>query len=467
MQQQQSQETQQAQEQHDGTRNRALDAMQTGGNPFMGAPITQIGQLQLQQNHQMAQNTANAADVSMEDIQNFRANPPPRRFAGMSDYWVTTHARKQNPNEFDPAVKTTLHSTKAAEDALRRVELPPLRYDASGAPPTELISLAELVNGVQGLERPKLEYPALNWDKREDRDEVDYERRHGHDERKHGKEAVAAGLSVAAAALGLGAMKGGREEEREREERDRRRGRDSDEERRRRREKDEEPVDLSGRDHGERRRERDSDEERRRRREKGDEPVDLTSPDNGDRRRERDSDEEPWMPKFGEHTTGSGLLREKELEHSLREFKLEEHAKIAKEHITAMDGVVVEGPCTDSGYASIFKTNISRNNPPLPDEPQCTADDKSNVKMRDEDTEDAKTLYSAATTIDLPKSQQYISELCSDILSKLENHFDSTNWNTLETALPSLIKAFAIKIGHDSSAQINQDIMYFIHKQHR
>ncbi|OBT44332.1 hypothetical protein VE00_05897 [Pseudogymnoascus sp. WSF 3629] len=141
------------------------------------------------------------------------------------------------------------------------------------------------------------------YEERGDRDEMEYERRHGHeerkhghDERKHGKEAVAAGLSVAAAALGLGAMKGGREEERERErereERERRRGRDSDEERRRRREKEEEPVDLSGRDHAERRRERDSDEERRRRREKEDGPIDLTNRDHGDRRRERDSDEE-------------------------------------------------------------------------------------------------------------------------------------------------------------------------------
>ncbi|OBT60198.1 hypothetical protein VE03_10408 [Pseudogymnoascus sp. 23342-1-I1] len=86
--------------------------------------------------------------------------------------------------------------------------------------------------------------------------------------------------------------------------------------------------------------------------------------------------------------------------------------------------------------------------------------------MGDEDTEDAGTIYSAATSIDLPHSQQYIAELCSDIFSKLENHFDSTNWNTLEKALPSLIKAFAIKIGHDSSVQVNQDIMYFIHKQH-
>ncbi|KFY02671.1 hypothetical protein O988_01997 [Pseudogymnoascus sp. VKM F-3808] len=122
---------------------------------------------------------------------------------------------------------------------------------------------------------------------------------------------------------------------------------------------------------------------------------------------------------------------------------------------------IVEEPFTDSGYAS------TRNDPLLPDKPQCPGDDKCIGKKGDEDTEDAKTLYSAATTIDLPQSQQYISELCSDIFSKLENHFNSTNWNALETALPSLIKGFAIKIGHDSSAQVNQDIMYFIHKQHK
>jgi hypothetical protein len=130
----------------------------------------------------------------------------------------------------------------------------------------------------------------VEYERRHGHEDRHEDRKHGHEERKHGKEAVAAGLSVAAAALGLGAAKSGREDERD-EHRDRRKERDSDEERRRRREKDE-LVDLTGRDHGERRRERDSDEERRRRREKEDEPIDLSSRDHGDRRRERDSDEE-------------------------------------------------------------------------------------------------------------------------------------------------------------------------------
>ncbi|KFZ11289.1 hypothetical protein V502_07623 [Pseudogymnoascus sp. VKM F-4520 (FW-2644)] len=175
----------------------------------------------------------------------------------------------------------------------------------------------------------------------------------------------------------------------------------------------------------------------------------------------------PQRTDLGEHTTGSGFLKEQELEHSLQESKLGGHAKLTKKRITAMDEVVVEGPLTDSGYASVLKTNMPRNDPPSPNKQQCPVNDKSNVEMGDEDTEDAKTIYSAATTINLPQSQQYITELCGGIFSKLENHFDSANWSTLEKALPSLIKAFAIKIGHDSSAQVNQDIMYFIHKQHK
>ncbi|OBT67903.1 hypothetical protein VE03_02433 [Pseudogymnoascus sp. 23342-1-I1] len=172
-------------------------------------------------------------------------------------------------------------------------------------------------------------------------------------------------------------------------------------------------------------------------------------------------------PYVGGLSTGSRSPKEQEPEHSLQESRLKEHAKPMKEPITAMDEIVVEGPFTDSGYASILKTNISRNDLPLADKPQCPVADKSNVKMGNEDTEDTKTIYSAAASIDLPQSQQYITELCGDIFNKLENHFDSTNWNTLEKRLPSLIKAFAVKIGYDSSAQVNQDIMYFIHKQHR
>ena len=58
--------------------------MQGGVNPAMGAPVAQMGQPQPQQNPQMAQNMANAAAVTMQDIQNARAHPS-GRLAGLSD----------------------------------------------------------------------------------------------------------------------------------------------------------------------------------------------------------------------------------------------------------------------------------------------------------------------------------------------------------------------------------------------
>lgn len=182
------------------------------------------------------------------------------------------------------------------------------------------------------------------------------------------------------------------------------------------------------------------------------------------------------ISRFLQETDGEGFafptsrfVQEPELEYDLEESKLEGHAKPCwSEHISAADEATVEEHCTDSGYASILQTDICKNDLPLPDNQQCRVDDKSNVKTGDEDTVDSKTDYSAATSIDhLPRSQQYITELCSDIFNRLENHFNSTNWDTLEIALPSLIKAFAINIGFDPSAQVNQHIMYFIHKQHR
>lgn len=58
--------------------------MQGGVNPAMGAPVAQMGQPQPQQNPQMAQNMANAAAVSMQDIKNARAHPS-GRLANLSD----------------------------------------------------------------------------------------------------------------------------------------------------------------------------------------------------------------------------------------------------------------------------------------------------------------------------------------------------------------------------------------------
>ncbi|KFY30042.1 hypothetical protein V494_08306 [Pseudogymnoascus sp. VKM F-4513 (FW-928)] len=173
-------------------------------------------------------------------------------------------------------------------------------------------------------------------------------------------------------------------------------------------------------------------------------------------------DWDPWKTDLEEHFKGSRFPKEQRLGHSLQESKLEKHSKLTKGNISETDEEVTEGSFTDSAYVSMHKTDSS-----LIYKPRYSISDKPDVAVSNVNAEDGcETVYSAATTIDLPHSQQYIAELCTDIFRKLENYFDSSNWNTLEVALPSLIKAFAVKIGHDSSSQVHQDIMYFIHKQH-
>lgn len=110
-----------------------------------------------------------------------------------------------------------------------------------------------------------------------------------------------------------------------------------------------------------------------------------------------------------------------------------------------------DAPFTDSGYASI---------------PNVIQSTGNLIALEDKEKDDTKTIYSAATTVNPVHSHQYISELCSDIHNRLGPFISAKSWCVLARALPRLVKAFAITIGHDSSTQAHRDIMYFIHKRH-
>lgn len=125
-----------------------------------------------------------------------------------------------------------------------------------------------------------------------------------------------------------------------------------------------------------------------------------------------------------------------------------------------------EVPFTDSGYASLPKLNRPTSIVSTLDELRCLANTEISTAVNDMDREDANTVYSAGTTVGPARAQHYIAQLCNDIYNKLGQCFDDTLWDTLSEALPGLIKAFAIRIGYDSSAPVNQEIMCFIHKRH-
>jgi hypothetical protein len=129
-----------------------------------------------------------------------------------------------------------------------------------------------------------------------------------------------------------------------------------------------------------------------------------------------------------------------------------------------------EVPFTDSGYKSAPNLDHSPNSQPVlvksprPFDVDCSASEGSRGYG------DTKTTYSISSTVDPGYARKYIIELCNDIYSNLRQSVDATNLSALTTVLPELIKAFAIKLCHDSPSQTSQmsrEIMYFIHKRHK
>ncbi len=74
--------------------------------------------------------------------------------------------------------------------------------------------------------------------------------------------------------------------------------------------------------------------------------------------------------------------------------------------------------------------------------------------------EDAKHLYSAATSVDPICSRRYIQELSQDLYRNLQTQLSQPDWHSVTQALPDLIKTFASKIGQEGDSQVHLDIMY-------
>ncbi|KAE8414363.1 hypothetical protein BDV36DRAFT_299097 [Aspergillus pseudocaelatus] len=59
----------------------------------------------------------------------------------------------------------------------------------------------------------------------------------------------------------------------------------------------------------------------------------------------------------------------------------------------------------------------------------------------------------------------YMSELAEDLFTKVVSwQPDAQTMERISEALPELLKAFALKVGHTAPSQMHRDIMAFIHK---
>ncbi|KAF7540099.1 hypothetical protein G7Z17_g12282 [Cylindrodendrum hubeiense] len=122
---------------------------------------------------------------------------------------------------------------------------------------------------------------------------------------------------------------------------------------------------------------------------------------------------------------------------------------------------------TDSGYASA--PNFDGYSLAKPSDPQegSSALNPSPTATNGIYNDETATLYSAGTTVVPARAENYIAVICNDIYSKVSDFVNATTWAAVSKALPDLIKAFAVNLGRESNAQVNREIMYFVHRRHR
>ena len=76
----------------------------------------------------------------------------------------------------------------------------------------------------------------------------------------------------------------------------------------------------------------------------------------------------------------------------------------------------------------------------------------------------ARTVYSDAPSVQDANLKLHISELAEEIASALPRSIPVHQLNDLATVLPSLLQAFALKLGRDPSQHLHMRLMYLVHR---
>ncbi|KAK6356063.1 hypothetical protein TWF718_000437 [Orbilia javanica] len=113
---------------------------------------------------------------------------------------------------------------------------------------------------------------------------------------------------------------------------------------------------------------------------------------------------------------------------------------------------------TDSGYASgvhnyaeadVIQSVLASND----------------VQAAIESDEDGRTVYSEASTVPQLEKESYISRLAETLYDEVRpDRYDSQTSARVLAILPELLRAFALKLGHNASSQMHRDVMFFVYR---
>lgn len=161
-----------------------------------------------------------------------------------------------------------------------------------------------------------------------------------------------------------------------------------------------------------------------------------------------------------------------------REKSSDESMDLSMENSGAADvvqplGLTQIGAITDSGYAS---TNLDKHKyvqstwdagvelPIFPEEDPTEHLETSHTQDHLEMAA-ARTIYSDTSSIASLRKESYIGLFGEDLFTKIVSwQPDAQATERISEVLPELLRAFALKIGHNAPSQIHRDVMVFIHK---
>lgn len=133
----------------------------------------------------------------------------------------------------------------------------------------------------------------------------------------------------------------------------------------------------------------------------------------------------------------------------------------------AMPAIPHLAPYTDSGYGSAPTTRSEINN--LRKHGYQTASAaRSEQNPVEQDVEDTATEYSNTSSRAISRQGHYIREFAEDLFSKIGAlTVDEKTRSRASAILPDLLKAFALKVGHNGKTQMHRDVMVFVHRHRR
>jgi hypothetical protein len=123
----------------------------------------------------------------------------------------------------------------------------------------------------------------------------------------------------------------------------------------------------------------------------------------------------------------------------------------------------------DSGYGSLAAKSVAPGRLDSVGEAEETALEAiAELPIAELEVQETRTVFSdAASLLNRPDVDKYISAFASELAFSLPPEFDVSKSAEFSSILEQLLKSFAIRLGHESSGQVPRQLMYLVYRFRR